>query len=219
MGGLLLCCVLLMNEKMSAMKKKTSKLTLLTAVLLGVMQALPLSAKQADSTYVAPSHSVFLEIGGMSGFAGIYYDMRLKKESPWGFRTGVSWAYDSEDFISSSVTKEHFMGFNTEMNYLIGGRRNHLELGLGNKLWIIKYKYQGPYYDDPDSYSINRKTWVRDMIYLNVGYRHEALHGFQFRCDVTPMIHVTHSWLWADGSKCSNGEILFAPYVSFGWAF
>ena len=57
------------------------------------------------------------------------------------------------------------------------------------------------------------------MIYLNIGYRHEALHGFQFRCGVTPMIHVTNDWLWADGSTCNKGDILFAPYVSFDWAF
>lgn len=33
------------------------------------------------------------------------------------------------------------------------------------------------------------------------------------------MIHVTNEFLWADGSSCKKGAILFAPYVSFGWAF
>lgn len=99
---------------------------------------------------------------------------------------------------------------------------------------MIKYKLDGSYYtpsysesyasasDNSGEQSANvsyRKTWVRDFVYLNVGYRHEALHGFQFRCGVTPMIHVTNDWLWADGSSCKKGAILFAPYASFGWAF
>ncbi len=210
------------------MKKAVTALALLMSFVLTT----PLSAKTADSTYVMPQHSVFMEIGGASNFVGLNYDMRLKKSSPWGFRTGVSWAYNEEN--NGSVTKEHLWGFNTEINYLIGGRRNHLELGLGNKLWMIKYKLDGNYYapsysetyasstDDGSEQPVKisyRKTWVRDMIYLNIGYRHEALHGFQFRCGVTPMIHVTNEFLWADGSSCKKGAILFAPYVSFGWAF
>lgn len=205
-----------------------------SALLMGLALAMPLSAKTADSTYVMPQHSAYVEIGGASGFVGLSYDMRLKKNSPWGFRTGVSYAYDGENQISFTDTNEHFIGFNAETNYLIGGRRNHLELGLGNKLWMIKYKLNGSYYapsysetyasstDDGSEQPANisyRKTWVRDMIYLNIGYRHEALHGFQFRCGVTPMIHVTNEFLWADGSSCKKGAILFAPYVSFGWAF
>ena len=204
------------------------------ALLMSFVLTTPLSAKTADSTYVMPQHSAFVEVGGVTGLVGLNYDMRLKKNSPWGFRVGASYAYESEYNISFTDTYEHFIGSNAEINYLIGGRRNHLELGLGNKLWMIKYKLDGNYYapsysetytsstDDGSEQPANisyRKTWVRDMIYLNIGYRHEALHGFQFRCGVTPMIHVTKEFLWADGSSCKKGTILFAPYVSFGWAF
>lgn len=204
------------------------------ALLMSFVLTTPLSAKTADSTYVMPQHSAFVEVGGVTGLVGLNYDMRLRKSSPWGIRVGVSYAYDGENQISFTDTNEHFIGFNAETNYLIGGRRNHLELGLGNKLWMIKYKLDGNYYapsysetyasstDDGSEQPVNisyRKTWVRDMIYLNIGYRHEALHGFQFRCGVTPMIHVTNEFLWADGSSCKKGTILFAPYVSFGWAF
>lgn len=204
------------------------------ALLMSFVLTTPLSAKTADSTYVMPQHSAFVEVGGVTGLVGLNYDMRLRKSSHWGFRVGASYAYESEYNISFTDTNEHFIGFNAETNYLIGGRRNHLELGLGNKLWMIKYKLDGNYYapsysetyasstDDGSEQPVNisyRKTWVRDMIYLNIGYRHEALHGFQFRCGVTPMIHVTKEFLWADGSSCKKGTILFAPYVSFGWAF
>jgi len=207
---------------------------LVLALLVSSSIVLPLSAHKADSTYVTPQHSIYFEIGGASGLVGLNYDMRLRKSSPWGIRVGVSYAYYSENQISFTDTNEHFIGFNAETNYLIGGRRNHLELGLGNKLWMIKYKLDGSYYapsysetyasssDDGSEQPANisyRKTWVRDMIYLNIGYRHEALHGFQFRCGVTPMIHVTNEFLWADGSSCKKGAILLAPYVSFGWAF
>jgi hypothetical protein len=217
------------------MKRKNMKRTVtVLALLMSLALAMPLSAKTADSTYVMPQHSAFVEVGGVTGLVGLNYDMRLRKGSHWGFRVGASYAYDSEYNISSTDTYEHFIGFHTEINYLIGGRRNHLELGLGNKLWMIKYKLNGNYYapsysetyasssDDGSEQPANisyRKTWVRDMIYLNIGYRHEALHGFQFRCGVTPMIHVTNDWLWADGSTCNKGSFLFAPYASFGWAF
>jgi hypothetical protein len=217
------------------MKRKNMKRTVtVLALLMSLALAMPLSAKTADSTYVMPQHSAFVEVGGVTGLVGLNYDMRLRKGSHWGFRVGASYAYDSEYNISSTDTYEHFIGFHTEINYLIGGRRNHLELGLGNKLWMIKYKLDGSYYtpsysesyasasDNSGEQSANvsyRKTWVRDFVYLNVGYRHEALHGFQFRCGVTPMIHVTNDWLWADGSTCNKGSFLFAPYASFGWAF
>lgn len=204
---------------MKKKKRNIKRTAIVWTMLTGCALATPLAAKTADSTYVMPQHSVFVEIGGVTGLIGLNYDMRLKKNSPWGFRTGVSYAFDSEELITYTDTKEHLWGFSTELNYLLGGRRNHLELGLGNKLWVIKYDQRGAYYNDPSSYFIYRHTWARDMIYLNIGYRHEALHGFQFRCGVTPMIHVTNDWLWADGSTCHKGDILFAPYVSFGWAF
>lgn len=116
------------------------------ALLMSFVLTTPLSAKTADSTYVMPQHSAFVEVGGVTGLVGLNYDMRLKKNSPWGFRVGASYAYESEYNISFTDTNEHFIGFNAETNYLIGGRRNHLELGLGNKLWMIKYKLDGNYY-------------------------------------------------------------------------
>jgi hypothetical protein len=204
------------------MKKNIKRMALAWLVLTYTALVMPISAKKADSTYVMPQHSVFLEIGGASDFVGLNYDMRLKKASRWGFRVGASWAYDSDEF-TLNVQKEHLIGLSTDGNYLIGGRRNHLELGIGNKLLLIKFC--GHYYhfpednsDEPLAYQVH-KTWVRDLLYLNIGYRHEALHGFQFRCGITPMINVAKSWQWADGSKTSNGDISLAPYVSFGWAF
>lgn len=206
-------------------RKNIKKTVFVLALLLSHLLAQPLSAKTADSTYVMPWHCAFVEVGGASDFIGIDYDMRLSRTSRWGFRTGVSWAYQSES--SYSETKENYVGFSTEMNYLIGGRRNHLELGIGNKLWLIKYELKGGYYNSPfaidggetqQPYSCH-KTWVRDFIYLNIGYRHEALHGFQFRCGATPMINVTNGWYQADGKWIDQGDIFIAPYVSFGWAF
>lgn len=206
-----------MNKK--EMKRMALALVLLTASLF----AMPLSAKTADSTYVMPQHSIYAELGGASDFVGINYDMRLKKGSPWGFRAGASWSYNSEEFLNADTKKEHIIGLSTDVNYLIGGRRNHLELGLGNKLLLIKFN--GHYYhfpkdnsDEPLAYRVH-KTWVRDLIYLNIGYRHVALHGFQFRCGITPMINVTKGWQWADDSTTKRGDIMLVPYVSFGWAF
>lgn len=207
-------------------KKNIMRMVVATALLSTTMLATPISAKTADSTYVMPQHSAYMEIGGASDFVGLNYDMRLGKTSRWGFRGGVSWAYESNS--SYAKTKDNYVGFSTEVNYLIGGRRNHLELGFGNKLLLIKYKLSGGYYDYPaangnegngtQAYSYS-KTWVRDLLYLNIGYRHEAIKGFQFRCGVTPMVNVTNGWQKADGSWVNSGNIFIAPYASFGWAF
>ncbi len=204
-------------------KKQMKRMTLVSALLSVILFATPSSAKKADSTYVMPRHSAYIEIGGPSDFVGVNYDQRLGKTSRWGFRAGASWSYDSEEFLNTDTKKEHFIGLSTEVNYLIGGRRNHLELGLGNKLLLIKFN--GHYYhfpednsDEPLAYQVH-KTWVRDLVYLNIGYRHVALHGFQFRCGITPMINVTKGWLWSDESSTKRGDIMLVPYVSFGWAF
>lgn len=199
---------------------------LVLALLVSSSTVLPLSAHKADSTYVTPQHSIYFEIGGASDFIGLNYDMRLKKASPWGIRAGLNWAYQSQN----PGGKNNFVGFSTEFNRLIGGKRNHFEVGIGNKLLFIHHKYDGAfYYEYPttgndittgqQALQPIRKDWVRDLIYLDLGYRHETPHGFQFRCGITPFVNVTHGWTNADGGKVKSGEILFAPYVSLGWAF
>lgn len=75
------------------MRRKNKKGTgFVVALLMSLVLAMPLSAKTADSTYVMPQHSAFIEVGGVTGLVGLNYDMRLRKGPHWGFRVGASYA-------------------------------------------------------------------------------------------------------------------------------
>ena len=41
------------------------------ALLMSFVLTTPLSAKTADSTYVMPQHSAFVEVGGVTGLVGL----------------------------------------------------------------------------------------------------------------------------------------------------
>ncbi len=200
------------------MNAKKSKGLVLALLLMG--GCLTMTARTADSTFVMPQHSIYGEVGGPCWGVSANWDARLKKDSPWGYQVGLGWA-GRWDNTMGIHTHTMYYGLTTGVNYLIGKRKSRLELGLGNQLRLISSKLVVAAYMDKESdisIKSGNKTQVRDLLYMNVGYRYTSTHGFQFRCGVTPMVNITNGWT-ASGDIYSKGDVFLTPYVSFGKAF
>lgn len=200
------------------MNAKKSKGLVLALLLMG--GCLTMTARTADSTFVMPQHSIYGEVGGPCWGVSANWDARLKKDSPWGYQVGLGWA-GRWDNTMGIHTHTMYYGLTTGVNYLIGKRKSRLELGLGNQLRLISSKLVVAAYMDKESdisIKSENKTQVRDLLYMNVGYRYTSTHGFQFRCGVTPMVNITNGWT-ASGDIYSKGDVFLTPYVSFGKAF
>ena len=199
------------------MNAKKSKGLILALLLMG--GSLTMTARTADSTFVMPQHSIYGEVGGPCWGVSANWDTRLKKDSHWGYQAAFEWA-GRWDNTMGIHTHTMYYGLTTGVNYLIGKRKSRLELGLGNQLRLISSKLVATYMDKESDISIKseNKTQVRDLLYVNVGYRYTSTHGFQFRCGVTPMVNITNGWT-ASGDIYSKGDVFLTPYVSFGKAF
>lgn len=200
------------------MNAKKSKGLILALLLMG--GCLTMTARTADSTFVMPQHSIYGEVGGPCWGISANWDARLKKDSHWGYQVGLGWA-GRWDNTMGIHTHTMYYGLTTGVNYLIGKRKSRLELGLGNQLRLISSKLVVAAYMDKESdisIKSENKTQVRDLLYMNVGYRYTSTHGFQFRCGVTPMVNITNGWT-ASGDIYSKGDVFLTPYVSFGKAF
>ena len=200
------------------MNAKKSKGLVLALLLMG--GCLTMTARTADSTFVMPQHSIYGEVGGPCWGISANWDARLKKGSHWGYQVGLGWA-GRWDNTMGIHTHTMYYGLTTGVNYLIGKRKSRLELGLGNQLRLISSKLVVAAYMDKESdisIKSENKTQVRDLLYMNVGYRYTSTHGFQFRCGVTPMVNITNGWT-ASGDIYSKGDVFLTPYVSFGKVF
>lgn len=89
----------------------------------------------------AKTHAVYLELLGGSTVAGVTYDSRFNDHTHWGWRAGVSFAYSDEDNFLSGAYDARLWAVPVGVNYLLGNRRNSLELGLGVSLGIINNHY------------------------------------------------------------------------------
>lgn len=110
--------------------------------LILLMLTLPLAASAQENTDSnAKTHAVYLELGGGSTEVGVSYDQRFSKDSHWGWRAGLSFAYSGSEsfFMESSSTRAWAVPL--EVNYLVGSRKNSLELGIGASLGLYNCHY------------------------------------------------------------------------------
>lgn len=110
---------------------KRKNLFLITALCL----PLTLLAQTTDDDN-AKDHSVYLEIGGASPIVGANYEQRFGKNSHWGVRAGLGFGYSSSSgfFVGSTSTRGWTVPVG--VNYLVGNKKNSLEVGVGVSLGL-----------------------------------------------------------------------------------
>ena len=186
-----------------------------------------MSALLAMAQESGRDRSVNLELFGPTNMIGLSYDARIKPGSGWGYRTGLGYSYGfAGSFVGDS--KSHAVTVPLEINYLVGKKKHHLELGVGTSLGVYHNDYQASWSEwipnDPENstwgvdgtweeHSIHKKsTNFGYFIYGNLGYRYNAKRGFQFRCGLMP------SFNFGDRHGVTHDPKLF-PYLSVGYAF
>ncbi|GAB6983331.1 hypothetical protein [Prevotella dentasini] len=164
--------------------------------------------------------SIYLELLGPSNGIGVSYDARLKKGSPFGFRAGFGFGYSQSNWFFGDTQSTRVYSFPLEANYLAGKKKSKLELGLGVNLGLYNDHHRVGYYEPvsglPDTYQekvySSSENNFSSFAYFNVGYRHTATKGFQFRIGLTTAATLGNA-------RQSAHSVMLAPYISFGKAF
>lgn len=90
-------------------------------------------------------HAVYLELLGGSTMVGVNYDQRFKGNWHWGWRAGLAFAYSNSDNFLSGSNDERYWSVPVGINYLIGNRRDNLEIGLGASIGFVNQHYTEVY--------------------------------------------------------------------------
>lgn len=158
--------------------------------------------------------TIYAELFGASNLIGINFDSRFRKGSKFGYRVGLAYSVAWESGIFVYYSDSHTISIPVEVNGIFGKGHNYFEAGIGASP-VLTFDSFTQNYDIllPDG-SINEiKRHLTDtrmdcQIHINLGYRYQKPHGFQFRAGITPAVGFG-SWLY----------LLLHPYVSFGYTF
>ena len=178
-------------------------------ILLSLLIAFGINSAMAQEHSVK---NVSLELMGAHTVMGVNFDSRLKGNNGLGFRVGVS-------IVRDGLTDyDDVKGFAVplELNYLLGEKNHHLELGAGVSLGSCKF---GHYNNDRgyfgDRYITIQTRWDENrfayFIFGNVGYRYQRPSGFVARVGLTPSFNF--------GGENGFDRPFFYPYVGLGWSF
>lgn len=161
--------------------------------------------------------NVSVELFGVHNTIGVNYDARFKGNSGWGYRVGIGYGYADNSVLLDQEIKG--IGIPFELNYLLGEKRNKLELGFGASLGLYHAKEETWYYYQPDypemegqselyTSSSNRYGY---FLFGNIGYRYQHERGFLFRIGITPSFNF--------GDKYGLKRAAFYPYLGIGKSF
>lgn len=97
---------------------------------------------QKSNEGTTKNHAVYLELLGGSSEIGVNYDARFNKHTRWGWRAGLGFAYSESSgcFDHSNSIRAWSVPFG--INYLIGNKKNYLELELGASLGLYNGHYE-----------------------------------------------------------------------------
>ncbi|MDO9551282.1 MULTISPECIES: hypothetical protein [Rhodonellum] len=165
---------------------QNTRISLIVAIIIFM---LPLSGISQDET---KREAVFLEGLGSGILYSFNYDWRFKDQAN-GLGAKVGLGYTAID--GYSVTTLPFA-----VNYLVGRKRNFLELGLGATVLFLSRTNSTFTSSDP------RLTASGLLFNGIIGYRRVAQSGFLLRAGLTPFFS-------------SDPAQLLAPQVSIGYAF
>lgn len=210
---------------------------------------LPLAAMaQDDGDKKIKDQDVYLELLGASTMVGVNYDARFNDHTRWGWRAGLGFAYTESDGFFAGSTSTRGWGVPVGVNYLIGSRKNNLEIGLGANVGIYNIHYNDYSYQQTDEATFNNavlnggsgvawrvetgdgqyylvyrhnKSTNRFGYYFfgDVGYRHVANSGFLFRVGLSPCYNFGDSHAVSRGFADGFQKFTMSIYLGFGWAF
>ena len=151
----------------------------------------------------------------------INYDSRFNENSRWGYRTGIAYIRDWQEFeLFRGLHFERISGINIplEINCLAGreGTKNKLELGAGLNLGFYNEEigYQEDYDIDNDIIT-SSNNMLGYFLFFNIGYRLQPRKGFLFRVGVTPIFDFGGK----NGVANYFNIFMVLPSLSFGYAF
>ena len=167
--------------------------------------------------------SVYVEAFGPSNTIGITYDARFNENSRWGYRVGFGFGYTSSTSIFYGKTSTRGYTVPLGLNYLVGGKKHNLELGVGLNagFYNIHDIAFEPWYIETTPGNKKQIGWKTKPIkenkfgmfaYTTVGYRYTSKKGFQFRAGVMPAVAFAFKGI-------HDHKVALAPYISFGKAF
>lgn len=168
----------------------------------------------SNTVYAQREQGVFLELFGASTTLGVHYDTRFNEYTRWGGRIGVAYTNsDSQDFFKSAPEKTTGWSFPIAVNYLMGGGRHHVEIGLG-----VSYGFYNCKYHDKMGHEIESDR-SGAFGFLDLGYRYQSNHGIMIRAGLNPgMALEEHDQLGKSDHGVDRAAVIY-PYVSFGYAF
>ena len=161
--------------------------------------------------------SVSVELFGAQNMIGINYDRRFNGNYGLGYRVGVGFGYgDNSGFFDQNIKG---VGVPIEINYLLGKKRNKLELGFGTSLGVYHIKetildYYQPVTPAEEGHAeMHTSTSNRFGYFLfgDIGYRYQRDNGFMFRAGFSPSFNF--------GDKYGLKKTAFYPYIGVGWSF
>ncbi len=143
------------------------------------------SLKAQSNNSIKSAKSIYLEAGGAGLSYSFNYDFRLKGESGFGFRAGVSYISREDDIKMYSVP--------WQVNYLLGKQTNFFELGVGaTYFYLDDYLYYGS--SDESEFLLPVKTKGDVMFTMTFGFRHQPKQGLMYRLAVTPVANRSGFW-------------------------
>ena len=167
------------------MQQQRDKRIIVIFVTMFLLNAFPcnLLAQNKDSSF--SRNAIYVEGLGPGIAYSINYEYRITEHIE--LRAGFSSWSMSMPFFSSN-DKTTFTEFPLMVNYLIGGQRDHLELGLGMIIGNITskgtYSFWGGDYSLKDRFNIGTAA---------IGFRMEPNDGgFMFRVTFTPLFTFKH---------------------------
>ena len=177
-----------------------------------------------ESDSMPKTRDIYLEIGGPSIMGGVTYEQRFNNHTRWGWRAGFGFGYSENNGFLTLNSSTRAWTLPVGVNYMIGSRRNALELGLGIKddphaSYVVNTTIDGEtVYAALKSYS-NSQNAFGYFFFGGIGYRHVSKQGFLFRTGLTPTFNFGDSHAVSVAWTDSYPKVGLTGYLSFGWAF
>jgi hypothetical protein len=152
-------------------------LTALVVFLSNSVSAQGTTAAKTDTAKTIRPQNVYVEVGAAGLFFSLNYDTRFtaERDGPGGRLGAGTWKSGSTTFVTVPF----------QLNYLIGGHTDFLELGAGATLLALNGTYNG----DPIFNYHKGDLGTTVLPTTTIGYRHQPYrNGIDFGVSFNPML-------------------------------